>query len=84
MKMLSNAPPTDSRELFKHFSDTYFSLRTVLAGLAFAMPFILYFYGKWRHGLDLQPSMSAYFWAAATASQTCPSPISPSPVITKT
>lgn len=66
MKMLSNAPPTDSRELFKHFSDTYFSLRTVLAGLAFAMPFILYFYGKWRHGLDLQPSMSAYFWAAAT------------------
>jgi hypothetical protein len=64
-KMLSNTPPQESGELLKHFSDTYFSLRTVLAGLAFAMPFVLYFYGKLRHGLDLQPSMSAYFWAAA-------------------
>ena len=67
MKMLSNTPPPkDSRELWKHFSDTYFSLRVGLALLAFAMPFVLYLYGKFRHGLDLQPSMSAYFWAAAT------------------
>jgi hypothetical protein len=29
------------------------------------MPFALYLYGKYRHGLDLQPSMSSYFWAAA-------------------
>ena len=65
MKMLSNAPPPrDSRELWKHFSDTYFSLRTGLALLALAMPFVLYLYGKFQHGLDLQPSMSAYFWAA--------------------
>lgn len=65
MKMLSNTPPPkDSRDLWKHFSDTYFSLRTGLALLAFAMPFALYLYGKFRHGLDLQPSMSAYFWAA--------------------
>lgn len=66
MKMPSNTPPPkDSRELWKHFSDTYFSLRLGLAVLAFAMPLLLYFYGKFRHGLDLQPSMSAYFWAAA-------------------
>lgn len=65
MKMLSNVPPPeDSRELSKHFSDTYFALRSGLALLAFAMPIVLYFYGKLRHGLDLQPSMSAYFWAA--------------------
>lgn len=65
MKMLSNTPPPrDSRELWKHFSDTYFSLRAGLAFLAFVMPFVLYLYGKFGHGLDLQPSMSAYFWAA--------------------
>lgn len=66
MKMPSNTPPPkDSRALWKHFSDTYFSLRIGLAVLAAAIPFVLYFYGKWRHGLDLQPSMSRYFWAAA-------------------
>ena len=55
MKMLSNAlPPRDSRELLKHFSDTYFALRAGLALLAFVMPFVLYLYGKYRHGLDLQ------------------------------
>ncbi|MCC6196415.1 MAG: hypothetical protein IT518_18340 [Burkholderiales bacterium] len=65
MKMPSNTPPPkDSRELWKHFADTYFSLRIGLAVLAAAMPFVLYGYGKWN-GLDLQPSMSRYFWAAA-------------------
>jgi hypothetical protein len=65
MNLMSNTPPADDpRELWKHFSDTYFSLRVGLAGLAIAFPFVLYFYGKYRHGLDLQPSMSAYFWAA--------------------
>lgn len=61
-KMLSNTVPY--RELSQHFSDTYFSLRIGLALLAFALPIVLYLYGKFRHGLDLQPSMSAYFWAA--------------------
>jgi hypothetical protein len=66
MKMLSNRPPSkDPRELWNHFSKTYMSLRTGLFMLAFSMPFVLYLYGKYRHGLDLQPSMSAYFWAAA-------------------
>jgi hypothetical protein len=65
MKILSNAPPPrDSKELLKHFSETYFSLRMGLAVIAFAMPFVLFLYGKLLHGLDLQQSMSAYFWAA--------------------
>jgi hypothetical protein len=66
MKMPSNTPPEDEpKELWRHFSDTYFSLRVGLAALAFAFPLVLYAYGKLRHGLDLQPSMSAYFWAAS-------------------
>ena len=60
-----NTPPRNSTELQNHFSDTYFSLRIGLVVLAFSMPFVLYLYGRFRHGLDLQPSMSAYFWAAA-------------------
>ncbi len=65
MKILSNTPPLrDSRELWRHFSKTYMSLRAGLFLLAFTMPVVLYLYGKFRHGLDLQPSMSAYFWAA--------------------
>jgi hypothetical protein len=65
----TNTPPEkDPQALWSHFSDTYFSLRMGLAVLAFAFPLVLYFYGKYRHGLDLQPSMSAYFFAA-TADQ---------------
>ena len=65
MRMLSNIQPSeDSKELLKHFSYTYFSLRTGLAVIAFAMPFVLYLHGKFWHGLDLHPSMSRYFWAA--------------------
>jgi hypothetical protein len=63
----SNAPPQrNSQALWSHFSDTYFSLRMGLAVLAFTFPLVLYFYGKYRHGVDLQPSMSAYFFAATT------------------
>ena len=54
--------------LLEHFYSTYFSLRAGLALLAFAFPLVLYFYGKLRYGLPLQPSMSAYFFAA-TAEQ---------------
>jgi phosphoglycerol transferase MdoB-like AlkP superfamily enzyme len=65
MEILSNiAPEKNSTELFKHFSDTYFALRTGLALLAFTMPLTLYLVGKFIYGLDLQASMSAYFWAA--------------------
>lgn len=66
MRMLSNTPPArESGELWDHFSKTYMSLRRSLYWLAFTMPFVLVLYGKFRHGLDLQPSMSAYFWAAS-------------------
>jgi hypothetical protein len=62
---LDNATPTkDSKALWKHFSKTYLSMRVVLFTLAFTMPFVLTLYGNIRHGLDFQPSMSAYFWAA--------------------
>lgn len=54
--------------LLEHFYSTYFSLRAGLALLAFVFPLVLYFYGKLRYGLPLQPSMSAYFFAA-TAEQ---------------
>jgi hypothetical protein len=62
-------PANDPQELVRHFSSTYFGLRMGLAILAFAFPFVLFIYGRLRHGLDLQPSMSAYFWAAAAADQ---------------
>lgn len=65
MKMLSNAPPQrDSEVMRKHFSTSYLWMRRGLYWLAFTMPFVLYLYGKFRHSLDFQPSMSAYFWAA--------------------
>ena len=65
MQLPSNTPPAAHPEaLLKHFAATYFSLRRGLALLAFAFPIVLYGWGKFRHGLDLQPSMSAYFWAA--------------------
>lgn len=65
MKVLSNVPPhANSKELWNHFSKTYMSLRAGLCLLAFTLPLLLYFYGKLRYDLDLQPSMSAYFWAA--------------------
>lgn len=65
-QLLSNTPPAaDSGALWEHFSATYFSLRAGLALLGLALPFVLYLVGKWGHDLDLQPSMSAYFWAAA-------------------
>jgi hypothetical protein len=61
-------PPPDARDLWRHFSETYFSLRLGLAVLAFAFPAVLYFWGRFVHDLPLQPSMSAYFFAArATA-----------------
>lgn len=65
MRMLSNVPPAKrSGDLWYHFSGTYLSLRVGLFTLAFTMPFVLFLYGKFQHGIDLQPSMSAYFWAA--------------------
>ena len=60
----NTTPSKDSKALWKHFSKTYLSMRLVLFLLAFTMPLVLTLYGNIRHGLDFQPSMSAYFWAA--------------------
>jgi hypothetical protein len=62
--MDNKPPPADARALWQHFSETYFSLRFGLAVLAFAFPAWLYFWGRFVHDLPLQPSMSAYFFAA--------------------
>jgi len=62
--MLSNTPPPSPDALREHFSATYFSLRLGLATLAFVFPVFLYLWAKLVHGLPLQPSMSAYFFAA--------------------
>ena len=60
-----NTPPAkDARELHAHFSGSYFSIRLGLALTAFAFPLLLYFIGRGVYGIGLQPSMSAYFWAA--------------------
>lgn len=65
MNILSNVPPQrNTKDLWNHFSKTYMSLRAGLCLLAFTLPLVLYFYGKLRYDLGLQPSMSAYFWAA--------------------
>lgn len=58
------AHPRTERDLREHMFGTYFSLRLGLAVIAFLFPILLYAVGKWRYGLDLAPSMSAYFFAA--------------------
>ena len=67
--MDNEPPPADAQALWRHFSETYFSLRFGLAVLAFALPVWLYFWGRFVHGLSLQPSMSAYFFAARTTAE---------------
>jgi len=64
IKEMVTPPDSDSSEFLAHFSDTYMALRIFLCAFAFSMPIVLYAWGKLWHGLDLQPSMSAYFWVA--------------------
>jgi len=49
--------------LAKRFSATYFSLRVVIAVLAFLLPPLLR-YGGLKLGVPYQPSMSDYYWAS--------------------
>lgn len=67
--MNNEPPPADAQALWRHFSETYFSLRLGLAVLAFAFPAVLYFWGRIVHDLPLQPSMSAYFFAARASAE---------------
>lgn len=69
-KLMDNRPPpAEAPALWRHFAETYFSLRFGLALLAFAFPAWLYFWGRFVHGLPLQPSMSAYFFAARASAE---------------
>jgi hypothetical protein len=67
--MNNQPPPADAQALWRHFSETYFPLRFGLAVLAFAFPAFLYFWGRFVHDLPLQPSMSAYFFAARASAE---------------
>ena len=49
--------------LAKRFSNTYFSLRVVIAVLAFLLPPLLR-YGGLKLGVPFQPAMSDYYWAS--------------------
>lgn len=67
--MNNEPPPADAQALWRHFSETYFSLRFGLAVLAFSFPAFLYFWGRFVHDLPLQPSMIAYFFAARASAE---------------
>lgn len=69
LKTLNAPPPPQAPALWQHFSDTYLSIRLGLAILAFTFPIVLWGWGLLVHGLELQPSMSAYFWAAARGTE---------------
>lgn len=51
----------DPRELRAHIRSTYFALRTGMAALALALPWLLWIGGRLFAGLPLQASMSAYY-----------------------
>ena len=53
----------DKSKLLRHVFGTYNWLRYGMAIIAFAFPWLLWAWGK-LHGLSLQGSMSAYYWAS--------------------
>lgn len=53
----------DRSKLLRHVFDTYNTLRRGMALTAFFFPLLLLGVGWW-HGLPLQGSMSAYYWAS--------------------
>jgi len=61
-----------SGELQDHIFGTYISLRYGLGGLGATLPLVLAGIGI-AHGLGVQSSMSAYYWAAAVADGSPPS-----------
>lgn len=66
-QLTHNEVPKGQRELWEHLSGTYFTLRLTLAVTALLMPVVLWVWGTSAHGLQTQPSMSRYFWAATNA-----------------
>src|SRR5215204_4733048 len=53
----------DRVQLRKHMFSTYFWLRIGMLVIALAFPLVLWIVGGWLYGLQLQDSMSAYYWA---------------------
>lgn len=56
--------PLDKAALQQHIYATYNTLRFGMVVIAFAFPILLYLVGV-THGIALQDSMSAYYWAEA-------------------
>lgn len=55
----------DEHPLDEHVFSTYITLRFGMAVLALAFPLLLFGIGKLRYGINLEPSMSHYFFSAA-------------------
>jgi succinate dehydrogenase/fumarate reductase cytochrome b subunit len=53
----------DRVKLRKHIFSTYVWMRTGMLVIALAFPLVLWIVGGWLYGLQLQDSMSAYYWA---------------------
>ena len=54
----------DREKLREHIFSTYFWLRIGMLVIALAFPLVLWIVGRWYYGLQLQDSMSAYYWAS--------------------
>lgn len=52
----------NKNQLRDHIFDTYVSLRYGMAAIGIALPVLVWGIGAF-HGVDLQRSMSAYYWA---------------------
>jgi hypothetical protein len=56
----------DATALSDHVTQTYSYLRWGIIIITVTFPFMLWGVGKWWYGLDIQPSMSDYYHAAAS------------------
>src|SRR5215217_5210742 len=54
----------DREKLREHIFSTYFWLRIGMLVIALAFPLVLWIVGRRYYGLQLQDSMSAYYWAS--------------------
>ncbi len=64
IKWLDPRVSEDTEALRKHIFSTYKWMRIGMLVIALAFPLALWLVGGWRYGLQLQDSMSAYYWAA--------------------
>src|SRR5829696_6432645 len=62
----------DNSALLKHVFDSYYWLRFGMAITAFLFPPLLWAWGKLLFDLQLQGSMSAYYWAPPPRQEVIP------------